>query len=441
VPPPLPPAVAPVVRLAVPVAASVTDAPPSALAFNSKPDVVLAPPRRGGGPPVWVIALALLFAVGLAAGAVVAVNALLAHVDPNAGLPPDDVKVNAEQGNFTLTPPGPPWQVDRDVQLALPANVAMSRRGPSDTFAVFYRDYKDRLPRDAELLDEALTKLRARFSDLEYERKTGDPDAKLGGQPALLVEFQGEDRDNVTVNGQVLILAYRGWGYWFYTWGPLGQHDQVLPEWAELRKGFVLGSLREGWSEKPPKTRTARGKALPYKLEYIESVWEEIKPEDAAAYDKQADLVLLGHDPRDKEVQSAGQRATVQVLALDKAADLDAAVKLARDYLLEKEKDRQANGGDYNYPETTIDVAKDPNLHDADNDADLGGFRGRVQKLYVKNTESRVRYVVLGVVRTDEGVLAVVCECSWGRRDFWEQEFAPLLQKLRPAKPKGPAAS
>ena len=84
----------------------------------------------------------------------------------------------------------------------------------------------------------------------------------------------------------------------------------------------------------------------------------------------------------------------------------------------------------------TMEVVTDKSLPNAANDADVGGFRGHVTKFDVKKSADQQKYVVLAVVRQDEGVLAVVCECAWGRRDYWEQEFTPLLAKSRPAKGK-----
>jgi hypothetical protein len=439
VPPPLPPTApratpppSAVSVVAVAVAVPVAE-PNSSLIFGSKPDILLTPARRRGGPPAWVVLLIVL-GVGSAVGGAVALMGLLRS--PGASLPAAGAEMYAAQGNFRLKTPAAPWAVDNDLKGKLHVNVALRRSGPANAMAVFFRDYKDRLPSTAEMLDDALDKLRAAFSDLEYEAKPGDPEGKLSDKPALLVEFQGTDADRVLVDGEVVMLAERGLGYWFYTWGPAGERDVVRPEWAQLRQGFTLENRREGWTEKPPKLASAAGKLLPYKVEYAERVWDKIPPDDRDAYDKRAELVLLGHDPKDKEVQSAGMRATVQVLVLDKAADLGAADKAAREYLLEKLKEKQPSG-EYNYPTTTMEVTTDKGLQrNADNDCDVGGFRGHLTKFDVKNSADRRQYVVLAVVRTEEGVLAAVGECAWARRDFWEQEFGPLLDKLRPAKGK-----
>jgi hypothetical protein len=441
-PPPLAAPVArpPAVPVAVPVAA-VVDAPPPALAF-SHPDLSLGPRRTRGGLK-GVLTPVLIFAAGGAVliGLVVAGLLWLRSSAPPAPtgdvLTADDAKLYSEGGNFRLTPPPAAWRTDHGLQRDLRVNLAMHRGGPSNTLAVFFRDYekpdaKGRLPSDAELIDEAVTKLRAMIADLEYEPKPREPGVTLGGQPALRMEFQGEDREHVIVNGEVWMLAYRGWGYWFFTWGPLDDHDRVAPEWAVLRDGFALENQREGWKERPKPTKTALGKGLPYRLEYSEDVWTRVKDGDKASYDARADWVLTGSDPKDKDIKSAGLKATVQALALDKADDLKAADKAARDHVLELMKEKQSSGTEYNYPNATMDVVTDKSLlHNADNDCDVGAFRGHVVKLEVKQTPELKRYVVLAVVKMDDGVLAVVCDCAWDRRDFWEQEFTPLLDKLK----------
>ena len=217
-------------------------------------------------------------------------------------------------------------------------DLAYRRTGPSSAMALAFKDYQKRLPRDAELIDEALGKIHTYLGNVEYEIKPKGEEVKLGGQPALALEFTGEDPEHVLVEGECLTTASRGFGYWYFAWGPQEEHDNLTAEWATLRQGFSLGKLREGWTEAPPKTLTLGGK-LPYKLDYAEEVWHK---EELDGYDPHADAVLMGYDPKDKEGRRGDMVAVVQVLGLDKAADLAAAVKAARDQLLEMEKEKQA---------------------------------------------------------------------------------------------------
>jgi hypothetical protein len=298
---------------------------------------------------------------------------------------------------------------------------------------LMYRDFQTRQPRDAELIDETLNRVRGYLANVEYEVKPKDDKAKLGGQDAVRLEFQGEDPQHVLVDGECLAMTYRGVGYWLFTWAPADDALALAKEWDALRHGFTLGDQREGWKPVPPKTLTVQGDRLPYKLEYVESVWQK---QERDGYDPRADAVLLGYDPKDKDARQGGLAATVQVLALEKTADLDAAVKEAKDAVLEIEKEKEASTDNYAFPGATLNVVDDKNLPNADNNADVGAFHGHISKFEAKKSADHSRYAVLAVVRLDEGVLVVVCECAWARRDYWEQEFTPLLAKLRPAKGK-----
>src|SRR5262249_41347308 len=151
----------------------------------------------------------------------------------------------AQQGNFRIEPPAAPWQPDRGLRAALGAALAYRRSGPSSAMGLAYRDYRTRLPRDAELIDEALGKLRGCLADVEYEVKKDEP-AKLGGQPAVWLEFQGEDPQHVVVSGECLAAAYRGVAYWFFTWAPVDDAPALGGEWDALRRGFALSDQREG---------------------------------------------------------------------------------------------------------------------------------------------------------------------------------------------------
>ena len=405
-------------------------APPSALAFGSKSDVVLAPLRRRRGLPGWLIALLLV--VGVFGGvAVLVFGAILngsswgSHNSAGdaSGPSADEYKAVGQKGNFRFTPPSAPWQEGRTLPGAA---VAFRRSKPASSMALVFHDYHTRLPRDPELIDDALKKLRDALSDVEYEVKPKDEQSTLGGQPAVRLEFQGGDHD-VPVHGECVAMAYRGFAYWFYTWAPVDDAPGLVDEWAGLRGKFSLGNQGEGWTEKPPETAAVQGDKLPYKLEYIKSVWE--KQEGPQKYSPLADAVLLGYDPKDTEPRIGANAATVQILALEKTPDLDAAVQKAKDALMDIEKEGEVGG-------VSLDVVADK-LPNTDNNTDVGAFHGHVSKLEVKKSGDPSKYAVLAVVRMDDGgVLAVVCECTWDRRDYWDQEFTALLARLKPGKGK-----
>jgi hypothetical protein len=303
--------------------------------------------------------------------------------------------------------------------------------------AFFYRDYETRSPSDAELTAEALLKLRNFFREVEYDVKPRDDADRLAGRPALRLQFQGVSAppENVFSAGEVWMTAHRGFAYWFFTWGPT-ENDQkedvrarVAAEWPGLRQRLQLLNFREGWKDVPRHTLAFKGEKAPYQIDNVEKVWE--RERDPTAHDPHAELALLGYDPRRTQTEKhASNAATALALVLGKADSLDAAVKLAKDDLLERQKSKQADNT-YLYPDTTIEEAQDESIGKDAPAERVGALPGKVLRLVVKNTEKRQRYVELGVVNLPEGVLAVQCECALDQRDFWRQEFEPLLARVR----------
>jgi hypothetical protein len=311
------------------------------------------------------------------------------------------------------------------VQVRFNVNLVMRRSAPANTLGLYFKDYKKRLPGEAEMVDEALGKLRGYFKRVQWEVQPKSDATPLGGRPALRMEFEGDDPDEVPVSGECRMLAYRGVGYWFFTWCPSAEKEQASRDWEALRQGFRLLGGREGWQERPPETERVRGTRAAYQLAFLKGLWQRV---DLKGYDPRADLVLLGNDPSQKPY--AGRAAAVQVLVLPRQPDLTSAARAAREHLLKRQQDPEGEG----YPATTIAAVKDRAGADIDRDEKIGAFPGRLSKLRVTNDESRERYVVLGVVNRPEGVLALVGDCDWNRRDFWDREFMPLLGSLRPGK-------
>ena len=128
----------------------------------------------------------------------------------------------------------------------------------------------------------------------------------------------------------------------------------------------------------------------------------------------------------------------MQILALDKAPNLTPPPRKLAIICLEMEKEKQSGPGDkYNFPDAIVTVAAEKSLHNTDVTTNIGGFRGHLFKLQVQKSADARKYVVMAVVNMEgEGVLAVACECDWGRRDYWDREFMALLDKLKPTKGK-----
>jgi hypothetical protein len=149
----------------------------------------------------------------------------------------------SQEFNYRLVIPKSPWTQDNEVRLQLKANVLVMRRTePTAWFALAARDYKTRVPRDSEVLEEAVSRLSGYFKNLEWEQAAGDT---LAGRKALRLIFQGNVGDS-TMNGECLILIYQGIAYWFTTWAPFGEIPQVANEFRQIREGFSLVNEREG---------------------------------------------------------------------------------------------------------------------------------------------------------------------------------------------------
>lgn len=422
-PPPLAQPVAPPVPLAAPVNPA---GPPSgsAFVFGSSPDLDDgASPRKGGSRrrrrrrfPI-VPAIVGIVCVSLA---VWGIGWMRYYMNK-----PDVVNEDAfaEQGNFRFKmPTDGAWKRDGELERIWAVNLALSHQNPRNEIALYYRDYHKRQPSEAELIDGALRKLRATFKSLEWELKP-ERNAKLGGKPALRLEFEGDGLDEVPMRGECYMMTSRGYAYWFFTWAPLVDNEKVRPEWATMRAQFSLLNNREGWTPRPRPSEIVLGKKVKYRLDPFEDVW---KNEPLKDYDARADVVLLGNDPNEG-AKHAGKAATLQVLVLPKADDLAAAVKAARDYLPEHFKD------DPTGVSRTIRFAtlKDKKGADIDRDMKIGVFAGHRTFLEVSTDDNWKRFVVLAVVNRPQGVLALVCDCDMKRRDYWEHEFLPLLDSLR----------
>lgn len=428
-PPPAPAAVPiaqPVAQPDVPRAAPVGARNPASFNFNSTPEMVVPrPPRRAGKRGKRRGAGWLL---GVAAGVVGLVLAvwgglwLRYFLKTHANDEGSTRAASAYNARFAL--PGKPWMRDKDIQMRLHVHIGMKSSQDDSGLGLVFKDYKTRRPGDAEMLDDALSKLRSYFRGLEWELKSNDEQARLAGHSAQVVEFQGVDSQDVTMNGECHMMAFRGYGYWFFTWAPLGELESnrraIHGEWARLRRRLELLDGRKGWTEKPRETEKIAGKKASYRIAYVKDLWTREPAED---YDAQADLVLKGHEPDPKRKPLAGQDATVQVLVLPKQADLKAAAAAARAYV--KQRERKL------YEQTTLEPLRNKKGIEIDGPADIGTEHLYLSKLRMKNTSDLERYVLLAVVNRPRGVVALLGDCSWERRDFWDQEFMALLKTFK----------
>jgi hypothetical protein len=382
--------------------------------------------RRQQGGNSWV-KVALLVVVAAVGVAVAVWGVFWLRVAGTAGQGPTTSAGNVltlDDYNCQLDVPPAPWKQDNATKLHLHVNLAMSRADPPDHVALFLKDYKTRTPTEGELVGEGLDRLRSYFgASLEWQARPPDEEARLGGKPALLVEFAGNDPNQVPVRGEYLALTRRGYGYWFFTWGPEDRKDELQPQWQALRHGFHLLGGREGWKERPRPTQTAVGGKAAYTLTYPDDLW---KRKDAGEFDPAADLVLEAFEPEPGSRPHAGKAAHLQALVLPAAPDLKGAVAAAREHLARRlEEEGQ--------PRVKLDPVQDKGRPASSRETEVGELRGQVVPLRVvaEDSGSYDRFVLLAVVRRPEGCVILQGDCDWNRRDFWELEFRAVFRGLK----------
>jgi hypothetical protein len=387
--------------------------------------------RRGGWLKVIVGLLVFVTLAGAGAGGVILLVRSLPADDDSE--PPATLEA---RGNFGFTIPAG-WRKDKDIRLRMRVPLALTQRRPRSHMALVYRDYKTREPSDAELLDAALTNLRGFFApnSVEYEDpfqgKHRGRTGTLGGEPAVVLDFQGTDKDEVVMRGQVFILSRQGYAYWLYTWGPEDSVDQLAEGWDTLRSRFRLFNQREGWKPRPPESELFLVSDLDVQLNHVKGLWR--KEENPKDYDDQAVLALRGFEPTEDEetgkkrvVPYAGKAATVQVLVLPAAADVKSAYQAALEHVKKKQMDT--------YPALAVEPVNDRKTGKPVRGVEVGALRGQWARLHFKLDADTSRFGLLAVVNLPgKGALVVFCECRWERRDFWDQEFRALMETVRRA--------
>ncbi len=380
--------------------------------------------RRGRGRrlpwgPIAGLAFVAVLGVGLAVWGALWLRRATISVNPTEASTPGLRSI--PEGNCALQIPPAPWQHDEAIKLRMGVNVAMSRQHPSNHFALYYKDYKTRMPGPGQLQDTAVAKLKAYFGSPEWESKS-QPKARLAGQPAGRIEFVATDPDQVPVSGECVMLAHLGYGYWFFTWGPEGERPRLLPQWQSLRQGFELLDRREGWREQLPQAETAVGTKARYELQYSKEFWSSKEPD---AFDPAADLALEAFELKRGSRPHAGKEANLLVVLLPHAVDLPAAANLAREHLL---KQLQAEG----QSRLQLTPIKETGAVADNQDGRVGALEGRWLKLHLAADEGTLdRYILMAVIQRPEGTLVLRGNCDWQRRDFWEPEFLQVIATLK----------
>src|SRR5205823_236714 len=141
----------------------------------------------------------------------------------------------------------------------------------------------------------------------------------------------------------------------------------------------------------------------------------------------QAELVLDGSI--DRKDPHASKRALFQVVVLPPAKGLKAATDAAVKHVRDREKVATDN--------VTAEPIKDKSGATG-KDLTVNGLTVQRTRLELRAGEDApYRYVDLAVANLAGGTVALVGECPWDKRDYWEQEFLALFNSLKPTPATG----
>src|SRR5262249_47410800 len=140
--------------------------------------------------------------------------------------------VESKKLNFSFRDPRGAWKDDPNAERELGATLAKRRSDPNAWFALVVRDYTDRMPRDDEMVREAVLRLQKLFKKKPaWELKD---DTTFADLPAQRLVFMA-DYSSISVSGECIMTADKGIGYWFFGWTPSAIDEdsvvRVMDEW------------------------------------------------------------------------------------------------------------------------------------------------------------------------------------------------------------------
>lgn len=374
----------------------------------------------------WPHYLMLLLFVGALVGGVVVGSRYLPSLKGNLGetqQPRQTFVVSirnaksAEERAFKVLVPEDTWDADVELQRGLTAQVALRHRKEASWIAGAAKDYGMQKPRDAELLNQGIEKLKLLFPDsLELDDKAVA--ATIAGQPAQRLVFKGQLKA-VPFMGECFTLSQNGIGYWFFVAAPtLDESRQTLAGLQEAGNGFVLATDRRGWREQPPKMDTFAGTKIPGTISAPDGIWEKYPALDED--DQSGDVYLLGRYLKEKDNR---KNASVLTLALPRQDSLKDAMKFAHKYIEDKKKEE-------NKLYKIVPASEQEGSLEGQK-ADVGNRPGRVAELKIALGEEPKRYLLLAVINEPTQCIALRCECTWESRQIWRQEFLDLLTTVK----------
>ncbi|MFL5339940.1 MAG: hypothetical protein ACJ8F7_07305 [Gemmataceae bacterium] len=352
-----------------------------------------------------------LILVGLGVGAAVR------RMADNPGITGGNEPMNNTDLNVSFEAPGSAWERNNNLRDKMPVALLAFQRGDNTWFALDARDFKDHDPSPQELDDEARTRLKGYFQNIETEpgRGTLTPGDAVAGQPTNVIIFQGEI-DGEHVAGEVHSFHFQGIGYWTYAWkkGTVdARHDDDFPK---MRKRVGLLGDRTRWNELQQHRKEFTGNKVPgYSLTDTTGRWKvEENPEE---HDPAADLVLFAPDPKAPRY-ARSQGVFLIVMSIPKKDD---AVAAAREHILAKQK------------RDSYDMAKiaDANEDGTGSKDSLGGTKGRLLRWRIDLTSDLAHFALVGVVSREKDILILYGECDWSKRNTWEGQLQAIMETVK----------
>jgi hypothetical protein len=284
--------------------------------------------------------------------------------------------------------------------------------------AIAVKDYGTQKPRDAEMLQQAIEKLEARYGEsLELGEK---PEAvEFAGARGQRLAFKGQI-GAVVAWGECTLFAHHGFAYWVFLGGP--SLEDLRPFETELTKeesGFSLVTERSGWREQPVKTVGFTSSDGEVSVSVPEGVWEKSTPPNVD-FDT-GTLLLFGRYLKEKDNQ---KNAHLQIFVVQKQADLSEGMKEAIDYLTKRKKNE-------NSAYKLVPAVDEGSVSDLGTVEDVGNRKGRVAELKLARGDASVGYYVVAVVSESDHLTVVLCECNWKSRQIWRQDFLDLLKTFK----------
>lgn len=325
---------------------------------------------------------------------------------------------NEDEKAFKVAVPKNSWTHDDDIRKGFGARIALRHPDGESWVAVTAKDFGTVRPRDAELINEAIDRLKQMYPDsLELGDKATS--VQLAGQSAQRLDFKGQFKA-VPHRGEAYVLTHNGFGYWLFVAGPtLDDAQRTLEELQANNHGFACVSERRGWREQPPKTEPFGGSKYPFHVRAPEGVWEKFNPLDG---DEAGDLYLIGRYLKEKDNR---KNASALAMLLPRQESLKDAVKFARSYVEEAYKK------EFDFIKRPIKLVEAEGEESEGQKVNVGNRPGRMVELKVLLDGEPTRYMILAVTNEEDRVFVLRFESTWEHRQIWRQDFLDLLKTVR----------